>query len=253
MPQEKLLYLADQAHVPYGPRSHEEILQFSCGITHYFRAQSAKLIVVACNRASAAALTQLRQTFPDMRFVGMEPAVKPATQQTKNGKVGVLATVGTLESERYGSLMARFAQNVTVWEDPCRGLVELIEVGETMSSQTEQLLRRIVAPMLAEGIDTLVLGCTHYPFVRPLLEQIVGPTVTVIDPAPAVARQTHHLLNQADLLAPSSQNGQCHLVTTARAEPFARLAGQLIGYEGEVGTAVWEKGVISNRSLVIGH
>jgi glutamate racemase len=233
LPAENLLYLADQAHVPYGPRSDEEVIQFSRSITDFFLAQKAKVIVVACNRATAAALTHLRQEFPDTLFVGMEPAVKPAAQQTQTGKVGVLATVGTLQSERYASLMARFAENITIWEDPCLGLVELIEAGQTAAPETKQLLQRVVEPMLASGVDTLVLGCTHYPFIRPLLEQI-APTAHIIDPAPAVAQQTHRLLQQANLLAPPEQTGQLHLLTTGPVTPFAHLARQLIGYEGTV-------------------
>ncbi|MCL4266448.1 MAG: glutamate racemase [Anaerolineae bacterium] len=243
LPGENLLYLADQTHVPYGPRSHAEIIQFSEGITRFFLAQEAKAVVVACNRASAAALSPLRQRFPGVPFVGMEPAVKPAAQQTKSGKVGVLATVGTLESERYASLMARFAGDVTVWEDPCVGLVELIEAGQTDTPETEQFLRRTLAPMLANGVDTLVLGCTHYPFIRPLLHHI-APHLTIIDPAPAVAQQTQRVLQQANLLSTATNNGQTRLITTGLAAPFAQLAQRLMGYEGEVSTAVWQDFVI---------
>lgn len=246
LPGENLLYLADQAHVPYGPRSHAEIIQFSEGITRFFLAQGAKAVVVACNRASAAALTPLRQQFPHVPIIGMEPAVKPAAQQTKTGKVGVLATVGTLESERYASLMARFAGDVAVWEDPCVGLVELIEAGQTDTPETEQFLRRALAPMLANGVDTLVLGCTHYPFIRPCLTRI-APHLTIIDPAPAVAQQTERVLQQANLLSTSTTGGQIILLTTGPAAPFAQLAQQLMGYEGEVGTAVWQGTVISYR------
>jgi glutamate racemase len=243
LPGENLLYLADQAHVPYGLRSHAEIVQFCEGITRFFLAQQAKVIVIACNRASTVALTPLRECFPDVPFVGIDPAIKPAAQQTKTGKVGVLATVGTLESERYASLMARFAGDVSVWEDPCVGLVELIEAGQTDTPEVEQFLRRTLAPMLANGVDTLVLGCTHYPFIRPLLHHI-APHLTLIDPAPAVAQQTHRVLQQAQLLAPATTNGQITLLTTGPAAPFATLARQLIGYDGGVGTAVWHDSVL---------
>ncbi len=243
LPVENLLYLADQAHVPYGPRSHAEIIQFSEGITRFFLAQEAKAVVVACNRASAAALTPLRQQFPHVPIIGMEPAVKPAAQHTKTGKVGVLATVGTLESERYASLMARFAGDVAVWEDPCVGLVELIEAGQTDTPETEQFLRRTLAPMLANGVDTLVLGCTHYPFIRPCLTRI-APHLTIIDPAPAVAQQTHRVLQQANLLSSNTTGGQTTLLTTGPAAPFATLARRLIAYEGEVGTAVWQGSIL---------
>lgn len=239
LPGENLLYLADQAHVPYGPRAHAEIIKFCVGITRFFQTQRAKAIVIACNRASAAALTPLRQRFPELLFVGMEPAVKPAAQLTKTGRVGVLATVGTLESERYASLMARFARNVMVWEDPCVGLVDLIEAGQTNTPETEQFLRQVLAPMLANDVDTLVLGCTHYPFIRPLLTHI-APHLTIIDPAPAVAQQTYRLLQQTNLLCTANTNHTITLLTTGPLTPFTQLAQRLIGYEGKTGTAVWQ-------------
>ncbi len=172
-PNEHILYFADQAHVPYGSRSLAEIRHFSEEITRFLLDQGAKIIVVACNTASAAALSSLRETFPEVAFVGMEPAVKPAALETRSGKVGVLATENTFSSPRYALLMSRFAQDVEVIENPCRGLVSLIEAGDIATGETEALLRRVLDPMLAAGVDTLVLGCTHYPFVRPLIEGIV--------------------------------------------------------------------------------
>lgn len=240
LPQEQLLYLADQAHVPYGSRSLAEIHRFSEGITRFLLEQNAKLIVVACNAASGAALTHLRQTFPHVPFVGMEPAVKPAAEHTRSGKVGVLATTSTFESQRYAALMSRFAQNVDVYEDPCRGLVSQIEAGQMDTPETEALLRGVLEPMLAEGVDTVVLGCTHYPFVGSVIERIVGPAVTLIDPAPAVARQTGRLLHQHDLLAPLDQRGSVRLFTTGDAAQLAELIPRLLGYPLPVESAVWQ-------------
>lgn len=240
LPHEQLIYLADQAHVPYGPRSEREIQQFSQAITHFLLARSAKLVVVACNTASAAALSWLRQQFPQVPFVGMEPAVKPAAQTTRTGKVGVLATPRTFASERYADLMARFAANVSVWEDPCVGLVPQIEAGAIASAETRALLQTYLTPMLAAGVDTVVLGCTHYPFVLPLIEQIVGSAVSIIDPAPAVARQTSRVLQRRQLLADSSAPGGVRLITTGVPESLARLA-KLLGFEGAVETAVWRQ------------
>lgn len=239
LPQENLLYVADQAHVPYGSRPLDEIRQFSEAISRFLLAAGAKLIVVACNTASAAALTYLRQTLPDVPFVGMEPAVKPAAQQTRNGRVGVLATATTFASERYADLMARFAGDVQVWEDPCHGLVDLIEAGQIEDAATEGLLRTIITPMLAGGVDTLVLGCTHYPFVIPLLEQLSGPAVRIIDPAPAIARQTERLLQEYGWLNTAVMPGQIRLLTTGQANRFARQITHLLGEEIEGETAVW--------------
>jgi glutamate racemase len=243
-PNEHILYFADQAHVPYGSRSLAEIRHFSEEITRFLLDQGAKIIVVACNTASAAALSSLRETFPEVAFVGMEPAVKPAALETRSGKVGVLATENTFSSPRYALLMSRFAQDVEVIENPCRGLVSLIEAGDIATGETEALLRRVLDPMLAAGVDTLVLGCTHYPFVRPLIEGIVGEIgtghpVTVIDPAPAVARQTGRVLARRQLLAPDGERGTVRLFTSARSQALADLSEQLLCDGLTVGEVVW--------------
>lgn len=189
MPDVPLFYVADQANVPYGRRSTEEIMRFSERITRFLIAQGAATVVVACNTATAAAVDHLRQEFSDTAIVGMEPAVKPAAVATQNGKIGVLATAGTFQSQRYSALLGRFARDIVVLENPCPGLVEQIESGALKADETRQLLHQFLTPMLMEGIDTLILGCTHYPFVRPLIEEFTGPAVQIIDPAPAVARQ----------------------------------------------------------------
>ena len=232
LPAEPLLYLADQAHVPYGGRPAAEVRAFSEAVTHFFLDRDAKLVVVACNTATAAALGHLRAAFPHVPFVGMEPAVKPGAAQTRSGKVGVLATAGTFESQRYASLMERFANHVALYEDACDGLVPLIEAGALDAPATEQLLRRCLAPMLAAGVDTIVLGCTHYPFVLPLIRRIAGQGVAIIDPAPAVARQAQRLLARHDLAAPSLPAGAppppIHAFTTGDPARFAELSVRLL-------------------------
>lgn len=229
LPAERLLYFADQAHIPYGPRPPEEVRAFSAGITRFLQRRRAKLIVVACNTASAAALDFLRERFPRLPIVGMEPAVKPAAALTRSGKVGVLATPSTLNSHRYAALMARFAGGIEVHEDPCVGLVQLIEAGKLDAPETRALLQRVVDPMLAAGVDTLVLGCTHYPFIRPLLEEIAGEGVAILDPAPAVARQTANVLQQRQLAAPPDQTGSLHCFTSGDAEQLTALTARLLG------------------------
>ena len=200
IPDEPLLYLADQAHVPYGPRPLQEVRHFSEMITRYLLAQGSRLIVVACNTASAAALKYLRQIFPDTPFVGMEPAVKPAAEHTRSGVVGVLATPATFQGELYASVVERFGQGVKLLQHTCPGLVTQIENGALESKETHQILEEALQPMLKQGIDTVVLGCTHYPFVIPLIQRITGPGVRVIDPAPAIARQVQRLLVTSSLL-----------------------------------------------------
>jgi glutamate racemase len=201
MPQQPVIYLADQAHVPYGQRSLEQVRAFSEEITRFLLSQGARLVVVACNAASAASLHHLRRVFPQVPFVGMEPAVKPAAEQTRTGVVGVLATPATFQGELYASVVERFAQGVRLLQDTCPGLVKQIEDGQLDTPPTRAILERALIPMLAEKIDTVVLGCTHYPFVIPLIQEIAGPGVRVIDPAPSVARQTGRLLQAAGLEA----------------------------------------------------
>lgn len=244
LPAERFLFVADQAHIPYGPRPAREILTFTAAITRFLLARRAKLIVVACNTATTAALDSLRQMFPDVPFVGMEPAVKPAAAQTRSGVVGVLATPGTFNSDRYASLMARFGAGIRVYEDPCVGLVQLIETGAQASDETRALLRRVVEPMLAAGADTLVLGCTHYPFVRPLLAEIAGEDVTIIDPAPAVARQARTVLQKHQQLSPATQRGMLRCYTTGDPPHLARLVAGLLGSKCRALAARWQGDVL---------
>lgn len=213
LPQESLLYVGDTAHLPYGSKPAAFIRQRSLAITEYLLNQGCKIIVVACNTASAAALHTLRETWPDAPIVGMEPAVKPAVQASSTRKIGVLATAGTIRSERYADLIHRFAKDVEVFEDPCTGLVELIESGQSESAATAQLLRNITGPMLHEGADVLVLGCTHYHLVASVLEDIAGPAVHIINPAPAVARQVQRMLTRWHLLLEEGQPAHRFLAT----------------------------------------
>lgn len=228
LPAEHVLYFADQSHIPYGPRSAEVIQAYTAGITRFLLRQGAKLIVVACNTATAAALDALRSTFPDVPFVGMEPAVKPAALTTRSGKVGVLATPSTFNSNRYAGLMARYASGIQVYEDPCSGLVQLIEAGALDAPETRALLERVVSPMLDAGVDTLVLGCTHYPFIRPLLERIIGEDIAVIDPAPAVARHTRFVLQQHRLIAPDGQEGALRCFTSGDPRQMEAFAAPVL-------------------------
>ena len=203
LPDEELIFLADQAHVPYGPRPLEEVRGFAEGITHFLLEQGAKMVVVACNAASAAALQYLRQTFPNTPFVGMEPAVKPAAEHSHNQVVAVLATPATFQGQLYASLVDRFAADTRLLQHTCPGLVQQIEAGDLDGPVTRRILEEALLPMLRQGADTVVLGCTHYPFVIPLIQEIAGPEVRVIDPAPAVARQVRRVLEAQDLRHPA--------------------------------------------------
>jgi glutamate racemase len=244
LPHERWIYLADQAHVPYGPRPLLEVRSYAAAISRYLLEQRAKLIVVACNAASAAALHHLRATFPGVPFVGMEPAVKPAAEGTVSRIVGVLATPATFQGELYASLVERFANGVTLLKNTCPGLVAQIESGDLDGPQTRLILEAALHPMLAAGIDTVVLGCTHYPFVIPLIQQITGPQVRVIDPAPAVARQARRLLTERGLLGsadPTPASPQTRFLTTGDPRPLASLLPRLIGINSEVASLLWQK------------
>lgn len=242
LPKESVLYLADQAHVPYGPRPLKEVQGFAEEITRYLLDQGAKLVVVACNAASAAALQHLRQVFPEVPFVGMEPAVKPAAENTRTGRVGVLATPATFQGALYASVIERFANGVTVLQNTCPGLVMEIEAGRQDSPQVRAILEEALGPMLARGIDTVVLGCTHYPFVIPLIEEIAGPGVRVIDPAPAIARQVDRLLDQRGLRNPSDVPGTTRFMTTGDPGLLAIQLPKLLGENGEVRQIAWDQG-----------
>lgn len=229
LPFETTLYFADQAKVPYGERPVEEVRQLAEGVTSMMMNQGVKLIVIACNTASAAALKHLRALYPDFPFVGMEPAVKPAAEQTLSGKVGVLATPSTFQGELYASVVERFAKDVRIFEATCPGLVKQIERGYLNTFLTRRILQQALQPMLAEGVDTLVMGCTHFPFVIPLIQQIAGDGVRVIDPAPAIARQTERVLFQRYLLQPSSGDTFHRYLTSGDPTRFSRLLEQLLG------------------------
>ena len=190
LPAADLVYVADSGHCPYGSKSEAEIRMRSRAITEFLvESQHAEAIVVACNTATAAAIKALRETFANVPIVGMEPALKPAAAATRSGVVGVLATGATLGGERFAGLAARFSDGIELLTQACPGLVEQVERGDLEGPQTHQLLREYVDPLLARGADTLVLGCTHYPFLRPVLRELVGPAVTILDTGAAVARQ----------------------------------------------------------------
>jgi glutamate racemase len=243
-PHQPLIYVADQVHAPYGERSLAEIRRLSEGITRFLLAEGARLIIVACNTASAAALHGLREQFPGVPFVGMEPAVKPAVERTQAGRVGVLATSATFQGELFASLLARYASGVTVHTQVCPEWVPLVEAGELNTERARAAVRRDLARLLAAGIDELVLGCTHYPFLRPLIEEVAGPAVEIIDPAPAVARQTRRVLAQHGwLAAPDGKASPAHrFYTTGDAAAFARALADLLGVSATIGAVAWSEG-----------
>lgn len=196
LPRERFIYYSDNAHCPYGEKTALYIQERARFITDFLLGKGADIIVVACNTATAAAISMLREEYPSVPFVGMEPAVKPAALGTRTGVIGVLATAGTLKGSKYLHTRGRFEDNVRIAEHVGQGFVELVEAGILDGPEAEATVRASLQPLLDEGADVVVLGCTHYPFLRPVIERIAGPGVQIIDPAPAVARQAQRLLEE---------------------------------------------------------
>jgi glutamate racemase len=240
LPGERLIYVGDQGHVPYGPRPLAEVQGFSVAITRFLLAQGAKMVVVACNAASAAALHHLRAEFPDVPFVGMEPAVKPAAEQTHSGVVGVLATPATFQGALYASVLERFANGVTVLQDTCPGLVGQIERGDLSGPQTRRILEKALRPMIAAGADTVVMGCTHYPFVIPLIEEIGGGRLRVIDPAPSVAKQVKRVLEARGIGSGTQEKAGVLYYTSGVVESFDSLLFNLLGEKAHAQALRWD-------------
>ena len=244
LPAENIIYVADQAHVPYGDRPMEEIRSLAEGVTRFLLSQGAKLIVIACNTASAAALKDLRVRYPQVLFVGMEPAVKPAAEQTLSGHVGVLATPSTFQGELYASVVERFAQDVTLHQATCPGLVSQIEKGFLRSAKTKRILQDAVEPMLSAGVDTLVMGCTHFPFVIPVINEISHGQARVIDPAPAIARQVERVLSQNGLLNSAAASGQVAYLTSGDPLRMKKQIALLLGVAADPRALRWSAGTL---------
>jgi glutamate racemase len=196
MPNEDIIYFADSGNCPYGNKTKAEIIDLSIRNTNFLISKGAKIIVIACNTATAAAIEILREQF-DIPFIGMEPAVKPAALQTKTGNIGVLATKGTLESERFRQTKNKYTKGVIVHMQIGEGLVQAVENQEIETVETYHLIKKYIEPMLKNDVDKIVLGCTHYPFLIPIINQLLPSKVELINPAPAVAKQTQKILFQS--------------------------------------------------------
>jgi glutamate racemase len=229
LPHETLLYVADSGHAPYGNKSADFIARRAFAITEFLLDQRAKAVVVACNTATAAAITRLRAHF-SVPIIGIEPALKPAVAETRSGVVGILATGNTVRSDKFAALLDQHGHRARVMVQPCPGLADCVEHGELSGPRPRALLERYLEPLLAAGADTLVLGCTHYPFLMSLIQRLVGPEIAILDPSPAVARQLRRRLETAELLADSRAGGGGERYFTSGApEPTARLMARLLG------------------------
>jgi glutamate racemase len=222
LPAEDLIYVADSAYAPYGDKPVDEIQERAFRIVEFLLEQPVKAIVVACNTATGVAVEALRARW-SVPFVAIEPAVKPAAAATKTGIVGVLATRQTIASPRFARLADTWANGARILAQPCPGLVEQIERGELATAKTRELVTSFVRPLVAEGADTLVLGCTHYPFVEPLIASVAGPDVTLINPAAAVARELGRRLTESELLGPSTHVGITRFRTSGPPEQLTAM------------------------------
>jgi glutamate racemase len=212
LPAEHLLYFADTAYLPYGDRTDAEVRARSLAIGGWIEAQGAKVLVVACNTASGASLEALREVLR-IPVIGLEPALKPAVHQTRVGRVGVMATRGTIGSARFQRLVDNYAQGVQVVRDPCPGLADLVEDGMLGGPELAERMESYVAPLREAGVDTVVLGCTHYVFVRDAIQQALGPDVLLLDSGDAIARRTRQILDEAGALQPDGP-GSFRLLTS---------------------------------------
>jgi glutamate racemase len=223
LPDADLLYLADQSRAPYGVRSLDEVAAMSSQVSEWLLEHGADNITIACNTASAAALHRLRATHRGIPFVGMEPAVKPAALETSSGVIGVLATAATFQGELFASVLQRHAAGMTVLTRACPAWVELVESGVVAGAEARDRVAADIAPLLAEGADTLVLGCTHFSFLAPSIAAVAGPGVAIVDPGPAVARQVGRVAGD------TGGTGDLVLATSGDPDRFARLAHDLAG------------------------
>lgn len=201
LPQEKYVYYSDNANCPYGEKTREFIIERSRAITRELLGKGCGIIVVACNTATSAAIETLREEFAPVKFIGMEPAIKPAALSTRTGVIGVLATAGTLKGSKYLISKGIYEDDVRIEEHVGEGYVELVENGELEGPHAEEVVRKSLQPLLDAGADNIVLGCTHYPFLRPLIRKIAGPSVKILDPAPATARHLIYVMVQEKLIS----------------------------------------------------
>lgn len=233
LPHEDMIYYADSANCPYGSKKENEIIDLSKRIVDFLLSKNCKLIIVACNTATAAAINYLRANY-SIPFIGMEPAVKPASLNSKTKSIGVLATEGTFNGRLYHETKERFAKDVNVNIKVGEGLVDIVEQGLINDKSTKEHLWQLVSPLVELNIDHLVLGCTHYPFLMPVLKELLSPDVAIIDPAPAVAKQAYRILEKNNLLNTTLRNANYEFYTTGNQNILNEFLKQ-----------------ISNRSFII--
>lgn len=241
LPHESYIYIGDTANCPYGVRSDAEVIELTSRACRFLIEKRAKLIVIACNTASQAALAALRASF-DLSFIGVVPAVKPATRLTRKGKIGIIATNQSASSTYLRQLIDEFAGGIQVYAEGCPGLVTLVEAGKLNGVEAAAEVKEAIRPLISQGVDVLVLGCTHFPALRPVIQEQAGPGVTIIDSGDAIARRTRSVLETENLTTPvTSQNaseGSLEVWCSGDAQDFRRVASKVLGYDVIVKQAV---------------
>ncbi len=252
LPAEQFYYVADSYHCPYGDRSATEIQGLALGVAHHMVDAGCKLIVVACNTISATSLPILRRRLPDIPIVGMVPAVKPAIEITRAGVVGVLATQATVRGALYLEALQQYGGDTKVISQPCPGLVELIEAGKLDCEETVALISHCLTPIIKAGADVIVLGCSHYPFVRPLIERLAGPLVRIIEPSDAIALQTRRVLEREGLLTDAAPHsaGRTLFATSGAASVFDESVLRLTGIKSDAESLIWVSGSLRALSAL---
>ena len=228
LPHENLIYLADSGHMPYGQKSQAFVTERALAVTEYFLSKKAKAIAIPCNTATAAAIRVLRERYPQVPFVGIEPAIKPAARMTKSGVIGVLATTGTLVSQTFNELVRREAPNTEVLLKPCPGWVDLVESGKVAGADVEKLVAEPLSELLEKHADVLVLGCTHFPFLLNAIRNFVGVELPVLETGQPFARQLRFQLDKHQILNPSPQRGSFKMVTSGEPDRLTKLTSTLL-------------------------
>lgn len=228
LPAEDALYYSDNAYCPYGIKPRVDVMRRVFDVADTLVEMGTKLLVVACNTASIVALDALRQRY-SLPIVGIEPGVKPATSATRNGRIGVLATSVSLSGDRFAHLVERFASGFEVFTQPAPGLVELVEAGKIEGPEVEGLLHCYLDPLIMRGIDTVVLGCTHYPFLKPAIAKLLGAEVVIIDTGEAVARQTARIIEEHSLWTSDSAAGRYRFMTSGHVDSVQPVIQRLWG------------------------
>ena len=244
LPHEHFIYLGDTVHCPYGVRSDDEITALTLEACRFLRARGVKMIVIACNTASQAALSTLRATFPDLPFVGVVPAVKPAARLTRKGRIGIAATNQAAKALYLRQLIDEFAGGIEAFAVGCPDLVTLVERGQFDGPEVEEIVRQALQPVLVEEIDVLVLGCTHFPALQTVIERVAGPRVQVIDSGQAIARRTRAVLQREGMLAPATLQdrggGQLEIWSSGDPALFSSVAGSILHLPVHARQAIFE-------------